>query len=169
VNRDASTHGRPTLAHACAVAVALCLLVAACTDPRVATPADEHAARDRLDGDALARHVEVVPGVVRASAWLRRPFVDPLGPAPRDPGHAAASIAIVVAGDADRAAVEARVRELAVQALAAEPAPEVTVLVSAALPPPPTLTRVGPFHVQESSRRGLVATPWSQRSRPAWS
>jgi hypothetical protein len=175
VTRGASTHGRATLTHApsrraapvvAALALALALaMTGACSDPRVDTPAAQHAARDLTDAAALARHLEVIPGVVRASAWLTRPFADPLAP-PRRPGRVIASIAIVLAGDADRAAVETSVRTLAAQALAADAsaeaatadAPQISVFVASALPPPPKLAHVGPFRVQASSRGPLIAT-----------
>jgi hypothetical protein len=151
-------HDARTLARALVVAGALA--VAACTGAGVATPADEQAARDRVDAAALARHVEVVPGVVRASAWLRRPVADPLRPAPRSLPPITASLVIVIRAGTDTADLEARVRAAATAALASAgaPAPAIDVLFAPAPPPPPALVRAGPFTVEAGSRRPLLAT-----------
>jgi hypothetical protein len=151
--RDARTLAR-------AVVVTGALAIVACTGAGVATPGDEQAARDRDDALALARHVEVVPGVVRASAWLRRPVADPLRSAPPSLPPTTASLVIVIRAGTDTADVEARVRGAATAALASAggPTPVIDVLVAPTPPPPPALVRAGPFTVEAGSRRPLLAT-----------
>jgi hypothetical protein len=97
---------------------------------------------------------------VRASAWLRRPVVDPLRPAPAAPPATTAALVIVIRGGTDAAATEAQVRAAATAALAADdaPAPSIDVRLIAAPPPPPRLVRAGPFTVESSSRGPLLAT-----------
>jgi hypothetical protein len=155
VDVSRARHDARTLARALALAGVL----AACT-AGVATPADEQAARDRTDAAALARHVEAVPGVLRASAWLRRPVIDPLRPAPAALAPASASLVVVVRAGSDAPAIEAGVRTAAAAALATAgaPAPTVDVLLALAPPPPPALVRAGPFTVEAGSRVPLLAT-----------
>jgi hypothetical protein len=131
-------------------ALALGLALAACA-PIVDGPAERQRALDREDGARLAAQLAALPGVVRAEAVVRRPARDLLAPGPAPP--AAASLAITVDDQADRAAIERAARTLA-GAIAPGAAPAIVVEVGAVRP---RLARVGPFTVEAGSRAPLKA------------
>jgi len=150
----------------------LALTVVACGDPRLGAPADEQRVRDRALASDLARHIEVIPGVERVSAWVRHPVRDPLAPdtlafrgadagSDRDDdpaARAAASIAVVTRAGVSPSTIATQARTLAVAALGDVRADDVEVMIVAALPPPPELVDLGPFRVERGSRTGLVIT-----------
>ncbi len=121
--------------------------------PVIDGPLDHQRAIDRDDGDRLAAQLAQLPGVVAASVVLHHAIRDPLGVS----ATAAATFSAVITVD-DRAAPEA-IRAAAAR-LAHATLPELAP--AAALPIEinasvhrPTLARVGPFSVEESSRAPL--------------
>jgi len=133
-----------------ALALACALGLAGACAPTVDGPVARQDARDRVDGDQLARALARVPGAVRAEVVLHRPVHDPLGT--ERPGSAA--ILVVVADHADRAAVTAAATRLVRGAAPEITTPEIVVAVSATRP---VRAHVGPFAVAADARPVLVA------------
>lgn len=133
-----------------AFAVAL-IAVVACA-PRVDGPVAEQRAADRADAARLSAQIGALPGVVRTELVLQRATRDPLSSIPAS--LPVLSTVVVVDDRADRAAVTARVRELAT-AVAPDIAPTIVVEVGAVRP---VLARVGPFEVEARSQKPLKAT-----------
>jgi len=123
--------------------------------PTVDTVADRQRAVDRDDGAQLAAQLTALPGAVSAQVTLRRPVAEPLAPSPPVSPSASAAILIIVDDRADRAAIAAAARQLARGAAPELADPQIVVEVGAHRA---ELARVGPFSVEDSSRRALIAT-----------
>jgi hypothetical protein len=123
--------------------------------PAVDGPIDHQRAIDRDDGDRLAAQLARLPGVAGASVVLHHARRDPLGATAPAPAMLAAVIQID-----DRAEPEA-IRGAAVRLARATlpelPAPELAIEIAVAVHRP-TVARVGPFSVEESSRAALRAS-----------
>lgn len=153
----ASTHHEATLARAAgALALAASVVIASCAEPRIGTPADEHAARDAAASIQLAHHLEALPGIAHASAIVHSPFVDPLRPDPAAPAATSASIVLALAAGARPEQVENQARSAAAAILGADAA--IRIVAAEPPPPPPRLVRVGPFQVAAASRVPLLVT-----------
>lgn len=137
----------PRAARALAAACAL----AACA-PAVDGPAERQRAIDRADSARLAAQLAALPGVVRADAAIYRPARDPWAPrAPRAEPPGSAAVVVVIDAAADGAAIAAATRALTA---GHAPGAAAQVVVERAAPRP-ALARVGPFTVEEPSRRPL--------------
>jgi hypothetical protein len=133
---------------------AIALAISLGCAPALDGPVDHQRALDRDDGDRLAAQLAQLPGVATASVVLHHPRRDPLGAT----APAAAMLAAVIAID-DRAAPEA-IRSAAVRLARATlpelPASELAIEIAVAVHRP-TLAKVGPFTVEDSSRAALKA------------
>jgi len=121
--------------------------------PPIDGPIEHQRAIDRDDGDRLAAQLAQLPGVVSASVVLHHAMRDPLAVTP----PAAATFSAVIATDdlAEPDVLRAATVRLARAALpelpgTAAPAIEIHVAVHR-----PTLAKVGPFSVEDSSRTPL--------------
>jgi type III secretory pathway lipoprotein EscJ len=126
------------------------VLVAACA-PIVDGPSERQRTADHADAERLTAQLSALPGVVRAEVMLRRAARDPLATAPAAP--ASVSLVVIVDDQADRGATRATARSLA-RAVAPELEPTIVVEVGAIRP---TLAKVGPFTVEQTSRGPLRA------------
>jgi hypothetical protein len=135
--------------------IAIALALAAGCAPQIDGPVDHQRAIDRDDGDRLGTQLAQLPGVVTASVVLHRAMRDPLAVAPPRPATLTAVISID--DRADRGAIHeaaARLTHAAVPELSSGAASiEVHATVHR-----PTVTKVGPFSVEDSSRDALKAT-----------
>jgi type III secretory pathway lipoprotein EscJ len=143
-------HSNPGLWIAAAVAIS-----AACA-PLVDGPIDHQRALDREDSDRLTAQLTQLPGVVAASVALHHATRDPL--AVTGPSPATFSAVIAVDDQAAPDAIRAATTRLAHAALPELPAGstlpiEVNVVVHR-----PTMAKVGPFSVEDSSRGPLKLT-----------
>jgi hypothetical protein len=134
---------------------AIALAISVGCAPVVDGPIDHQRAIDRDDGDRLAVQLARLPGAASASVVLHHARRDPLGAT----APAAAMLTAVIAID-DRAAPEA-IRAAAVRLARATlpelPPSELAIEISVTVHRP-TLARVGPFSVEESSRAALKAS-----------
>jgi hypothetical protein len=136
--------------------IAVAVAISAACAPPVDGPIDHQRALDREDGDRLTAQLAQLPGVVTASVVLHHAMRDPLAVTAPSPARFSAVIAVddQAAPDAIRAATirlaRAQVPEL--PAGAALPI-EVNVVVHR-----PTVAKVGPFSVEDSSRGPLRLT-----------
>ncbi len=126
----------------------LWIVFGACA-PVVDGPAEQQRAVDRADEGRLAAPLGVLPGVIQATALIRRPARDPLGMQP--PAAAGASIVVIVDDQADRAATLDATRTLA--NVAAPGISHAIVIEVGAVRP--VLAKVGPFTVEERSKTPL--------------
>jgi type III secretory pathway lipoprotein EscJ len=142
--------GNPGLTIAIAVAIS-----AACAPP-VDGPIDHQRALDREDSDRLAAQLARLPGVVSASVVLHHAMRDPLAATAPSPAAFSAVIAVddKAAPDAIRAAA-IRLGRAAVPELVADAALPIEIN---AVVHRPTVTRVGPFSVEDSSSGPLKLT-----------
>ena len=139
-------------------AIAIVCGLAACADPDsiIATPHELHDRADARDAASIAHSLSTLPGITSVDATVRRPFVDPLAPVAASPGSTAAITLTIDTRITSAAAIDdaTGIATAIVPTLA--PANIHIVLASAA--PLPKLAHVGPFTVEESSRKPLVAT-----------
>lgn len=136
-------------------AAALALAISIGCAPPIDGPIDHQRAIDRDDGDRLAAQLALLPGVVGASVVLRHAMRDPLAVAPAT----AATFAAVITTDdaAEPDAIRAAAVRLAHAALPELPGTTALVIEINASVHRPTLARVGPFWVEQSSRGPLKA------------
>ena len=127
------------------------LLVAGC-DGDAWSPRAERARAEAERAEALAAHLETLPGVKAASVVLELPISDPLAP-PAPPAPPRASVVLALAAGADPDATEAAARAAVAGAIDGV---NVTV-VSAASAAGEELVAVGPFRVAAGSRAPLLA------------
>jgi hypothetical protein len=123
--------------------------------PAIEGPVERQRAIDRDDGDRLAAQLALLPGVVAANVVLHHAIRDPLGMAP--PAATTFGAVITVDDQADAGAIRgatARLARAAVPELAAIPA--LAIEIDARVHRP-TLAKVGPFWVEQSSRAPLRA------------
>jgi type III secretory pathway lipoprotein EscJ len=128
----------------------LIIAIAACA-PTVDGPAEHQRVVDLADGQRLTAQLSALPGVVRAEVMLRRAVRDPLATIPASP--AGASLVVIVDDKADRAATTDAAKRLA-KSIAPDVEPTIVVEVGAIRP---TLSKVGPFTVEEASKGPLRA------------
>jgi hypothetical protein len=136
--------------------IAVAVAISAACAPLVDGPIDHQRALDREDSDRLSAQLAQLPGVVTANAVLHHPIRDPL--AVTAPSPATFSAVIAVDDRAAPDAIRAATTRLAHAALPELPAGaalpiEVNVVVHR-----PTMARVGPFSVEDSSRGPLKIT-----------
>ena len=133
---------------------AIALAISLGCAPAVDGPIDHQRAIDRDDGDRLAAQLARLPGVAAASVVLHHARRDPLGAT----APAAAMLSAVIGID-DRAAPDA-IRAAAVRLARATlpelPPSELAIEITAAVHRP-TLAKVGPFTVEDSSSAALKA------------
>jgi hypothetical protein len=136
-------------------AIAVALAISACA-PGVDGPLDHQRAIDRDDSERLAAQLAQLPGVASASVILHRAVRDPLSVAAPTPTTFTAVIGID-----DRA--DARALQASAERLARASLPELAP--GAALPIEihttvhrPSLAKVGPFSVEDTSRTALRIT-----------
>jgi hypothetical protein len=145
----------------CAIAVAISILLSASVSvsllggcaPAIDGPIEHQRALDREDGDRLAAQLAQLPGVVTANVVLHHAMRDPLGVAP--PAAARFSAVITIDDQADAGAIRgatARLARAALPELAATAALPIEINASVHRP---TLEKVGPFWVEQSSRTPL--------------
>jgi hypothetical protein len=147
--RLAGLAGLAGLAHWTAMALA-----AGCAPP-IDGPIEHQRAIDRDDGDRLAAQLVQLPGVVSASVVLHHAIRDPLAVTP----PAAATFSAVIATDDHAApdvlrAATVRLAHAALPELPGTAAPVIEIHVAVHRP---TLAKVGPFSVEDSSRAPLKA------------
>lgn len=123
--------------------------------PVVDGPVDHQRAIDRDDGDRLAAQLARLPGVAAASVVLHHARRDPLGATAPAPAMLAAVIQID--DRAEPEPIRAAAVRLAHATLPELPVPELAIELAVAVHRP-TLARVGPFSVEESSRAALKAS-----------
>ena len=138
------------------LAIALAVAISAGCAPAIDGPIDHQRAIDRDDGDRLAAQLGQLPGVVAASVVLHRTTRDPLAVTPPSPPSLAAVIA--VDDQADRDAIRAATDRLARATLPELPAGAALPIEINAVVHRPTLAKLGPFSVEQSSRAALRAT-----------
>jgi len=138
------------------LAIALALVISAGCAPQLDGPVDHQRAIDRDDGDRLAAQLGQLPGVVTASVVLHHAMRDPLGVTAPSPAMVTAVIA--VDDQADAAAIRAATTRLAHATLPELPADRALPIEINAVVHRPTVAKVGPFSVEESSRAALKTT-----------
>jgi len=137
------------------LAIALAVVISAGCAPQLDGPIDHQRAIDRDDGDRLAAQLAQLPGVVTASVVLHHAMRDPLGTTAASPAMVTAVIA--VDDKADPAALRAATTRLAHATLPELPAGPLPIEINAVVHRP-TVVKVGPFSVEQSSRAPLKAT-----------
>ncbi|HEX2690901.1 MAG TPA: hypothetical protein VHN14_30015 [Kofleriaceae bacterium] len=134
---------------------AIAVAIATGCAPPIDGPIDHQRAIDRDDGDRLAGQLAQLPGVVSANVVLHHAMRDPLAVTPPS---AATFAAVILTDDQARPdAIRAATTRLLHAALpelpeAAAPPIEIHAVVHR-----PTLAKVGPFWVEQSSRTPLRA------------
>lgn len=136
------------------IATAVAIALGAC-DPDAYDPSAARARAADARAAELARHLETVPGVARASVVVEAPVADPLAPAGREVGAPRASVILALAPGADAAAAEDAARRAVTATTQVAPDHLTIAAVGAAAEP---VVAVGPFRVASSSRRPLIAT-----------
>lgn len=135
------------------MAMAMAIAIWGGCAPAIDGPVEHQRAIDRDDGDRLAAQLAQLPGVVAASVVLHHAMRDPLAVAP--PAAATFSAVITVDDQADAGAIRgatARLARAAVPELATTAALAIEINAKVHRP---TLAKVGPFWVEESSRTPL--------------
>jgi hypothetical protein len=137
------------------VALAIALAIPAGCAPPIDGPIDHQRAIDRDDGDRLAAQLAQLPGVVGATVVLHHAMRDPLAVTP--PAVATFSAVIATDDQAEPDALRAATARLAHAALPELPGTaalpiEINVAVRR-----PTVAKLGPFWVEQSSRTPLKA------------
>jgi type III secretory pathway lipoprotein EscJ len=125
----------------------LLVLLVACA-PVVDGPADKQRAIDRGEGEAIARQLAALPGVVRSEVIVNRPVRDPLSVAPA--AKPSSSVVLIVDDRADRAATTDAAKRLVTAAVGVEPT--IVVEVGAVRP---VMDSIGPFTVEAGSKKPL--------------
>jgi type III secretory pathway lipoprotein EscJ len=133
----------------CALAVGV---LAGCA-PRVDGPTEQQRAIDQADAARLTAQLSALPGVVRVETTLRRSVRDPLSMSA--PSVPSLSAVVIVDDKADRASIAATTKTLARTTAPEVGEPTIVVEVGAVRP---SLAKVGPFTVEESSKSTLKAT-----------
>lgn len=133
----------------------LALAIAAGCAPQVDGPVEHQRAIDRDDGDRLGAQLAQLPGVVAASVVLHRAIRDPLSTRPAGP--ATLTAVIRVDDRTDREAIRGAAGRLARATLPELGADAASIEVHATVHRP-TVTQVGPFSVEDTSRSALKAT-----------
>jgi hypothetical protein len=153
--RRSACYGRAVHGNPRCWAIAAALVISACAPP-VDGPVDHQRTLDREDSDRLGAQLAQLPGVVTVGVVLHHAMRDPLAMTPAAPATAAAVIG--VDDRADREAIRGAAARLVHAALPELPAAAALPIELAVVAHRPTLAKVGPFSVEDSSRTPLKAT-----------
>jgi hypothetical protein len=121
--------------------------------PAIDGPIEHQRALDREDGDRLAAQLAQLPGVVTANVVLHHAMRDPLAVAP--PAAATFSAVITIDDQADPGAIRGATMRLARATLPELAAAAMLPIEINATVHRPTIEKVGPFRVEQSSRTAL--------------